>query len=284
MSDKIKNELEVVTISKQALIENNIDALVAVIKKEIEDLNIDKMEVSEQNKQTLKSTRTILAKRRTYYEQSRKDLKNKVLEPVVAFEKIYNEKLKSVYDKEIDNLDKKIDEIEKGQLAQFEKHGKEYFSKKLEANPLPVANTFEDVGFKITLSINNKNIRDAVDKHFRNIEESLEIINAHEESARLMIMWKEYNYDINTALKELTLTLTREKTAQRELNLIEEEPVPVTTVRKIVNPKHEPVVQFVPQELYDFKLTISLTEENLKKLVDFMNDNEIIYSLDDEDE
>lgn len=287
------NELvptKIVEITKNVVITDNIDRLVAIAKKEIADLKIDQMEVSEENKQKIKDVRTTLNKKLTAYETDRKAIKKLVMQPVEQFEEIYNERLKKVFDTEIKKLDEKITSIEEGQIKKFEDYGLDYFNKKLEITPLKFANTFKDVGLKINLSINNKKIRDAIDKHFEKIESAITIIETHEHSSRLEVLWKKNDYDIGIALVKLSTALSEEKAVERrneEVRIVEGTGLSTGIVGSIQRLRStvvepvvvEPVMSTEPEEVFEFDLKITLSERNLKNLTEFMDKSGILYEL-----
>jgi len=122
------------------IIEDNIDDLVAEVKQEIAALNISKMEVSEDNKQTLKNTRADLNKRLLAFETERKRIKEIILQPYSDFELLYDSKLKKVILDAVKELDDKVKSIEEGQKKSFEDYAREYFNRKIESQPLRLAN------------------------------------------------------------------------------------------------------------------------------------------------
>lgn len=283
-----KDQAVVTTVAKPlhpTVIDNNIDAIVEQVKADIKALNIGSMEVSTDNKQILKNTRSDLNKRLNEFETERKKIKDFILQPYNDFEIQYDTKLKKVILSAVKELDGKIKSFEEGQKKQFEDYGREYFDRKLISQPLTVANKFEDAKVDISLSTNNKKIREAIDAHFDKISSALTIINAHEHPARLQVLWEKNNYDIGTAMVKLTTTLQEEKRLAEKLpdinsmypkQLIEAvEKKPVTKVLETFKKKSQPI----PEEVFEFTLTITLTETQLSALTNFMEDQDIIFEL-----
>lgn len=267
------------------VIENNIDEIVDQVKNEIAALKINDMEVSEDNKQTLKKTRTKLNNRLSEFETERKKIKEFVLQPYADFETLYDSKLKTVIKDAITDLDLKIKSIEEGQKKDFENYGREYFNRKLSSQPLTVANKFEDAKVDISLSTNNKKIRESIDAHFDKILNALTIINAHDHPARLQVLWEKNNYDIGTAMVKLATALQEEKKLADKLPDVSSmhskqivdsvEKNSVTKVPEVIEKKP----QLIPAEAFDFKLNITVTESQLAALTTFMEEEDIIFEL-----
>lgn len=282
-----EKELQVATLTSEvikplthSIIEDNIAEIAKQVQNEIAELNIDKMEVSADNKQKLKNVRTTLNKRLLSFEADRKKIKNFILEPYTQFEAKYSSDLKPIFEKAIKQLGDKIDSLEKAELEAFEKYGRDYFKRKLESQPLSVANKFEDAKIEINLSTNNKRIREAIDAHFEKITSALTIINAHEHSTRLHVLWEKNNYDIGTAMVKLSSALIEEKRIAEEKQIFET-PFKATIKETPVAPKQEEVkyVHVEPQEVFDFTLKITVTEDQLAELTAFMTEKEIDFEL-----
>ncbi len=285
----MSKENQITTVVKPltpTIIEDNIDDLVSQVKQEIAALNISSMEVSEDNKQVLKNTRSDLNKRLLAFETERKRIKEIVLQPYSDFESLYDSKLKKVILNAVKELDNKVKSIEEGQKKAFEDYAREYFDRKIESQPLRLANKFEDVGVSINLSTNNKRIREAIDAHFEKVSSALVIIDSHEYPARLQVLWEKHGYDIGTAMVKLSTALIEEKKIQEAKvvdfgsmypNQMKE--VHVEKVATKVATKKPLVVEEVVGELYDFKLNISVTEMQLALLTAFMEEQDITFEL-----
>lgn len=271
---------EVAKPLQPTVIESTIETIVAKVTADIAALNIDKMEVSEENKQKIKQTRSKLAKDLKMYEDERKKIKNFVLEPYNEFEQVYNKDLKKILNEAIAKLDKKKNEIEDGQLAAKIEYGEDYFAKKLVSNPISEAADFDLVDVKMSINISNKKIREAIDAHFEKIESALLIIDQHAHPARLMAIWKtDAKFDIGVALTRLSTQLANEKkTAYRgeEIKTI----VPETPPQPEPEKEEKPVVG-MPEEVYDFTLHITVTEDQLAGLSLYLEENNIEFSLDE---
>lgn len=288
-----KNEVatSVVKPLSPTIIDNNIDAIVEQVKNEIAALNIGSMEVSEDNKQTLKKTRADLNKRLAEFETERKKIKEIVLKPYSDFEILYDTKLKKVINDAVKDLDNKIKSIEEGQKKQNEDYAKEYFARKLESNPIRLANKFEDAKVDLSLSTNNKKIREAIDAHFEKITNALIIIDAHEHKARLQLLWEKNNYDIGTAIVKLTSDLLEEKKIKDAgVDFASMYPsdaqnkVTSENIKKLVEKRKEvePKKPLIVEEAFEFKLKITVTESQLAALTSFMEESDILYELNED--
>lgn len=276
-----KNEIQVVRSYQLATIEDNIVSIVSQVKNEIQELNIGSMVVSEDNKQTLKNVRADLNKKLALFESERKKIKDFVMQPYADFETQYNSKLKPVFNEAIKELDDKIKFIEAGQKQELEDYAREYFNRKLEANPITMANKFENVGVNISLSTNKKRIREEIDFHFEKIESASYIIATHEHHSRLRAIFEnDARYDIGVALTLLTKQLSVEKQYVKETDFGSMYPKAMT--EKVVT-KVPQVVEKMSQEIvgevFDFKLSITVTEQQLALLTAFMEDQDIAFEL-----
>lgn len=277
--DLILNETRVIKPFQIAKIDHNIDSIVEEINNEIANLNIGTMEVSEENKQTLKDVRAGLNKKLALFESERKKVKEFILKPYSDFEEDYKNKLKTVIEKAINEVDLKVKTIETGQKDQFKQYAEDYWNKKMLATPIEYGNKFEDLDLKISLTINNKKIREAIDFHFEKMTSAALIIKNHPLSVRLRVIFEnEARYDIGLALTKLEEKLSKEREYQAAVvNEIPKEMF-VTKVPEV----EEKVSQDTLEELFDFKLNISLTETELKKLTAFLEKEGIIYELSED--
>jgi hypothetical protein len=287
----MSKENQVTTVVKYGytptIIEDNIDDLVAQVKREIAALNINQMEVSEDNKQTLKNTRADLNKKLLAFETERKRIKEIVLQPYTDFESLYDIKLKKVILDAVKELDDKVKSIEEGQKKQNEDYAKEYFDRKLASQPIRLANKFSDVKVDISLSTNNKRIREAIDKHFEKVSSALFLIDSHEHAARLQVLWEKNGYDIGVAMVKLSTSLLEEKKVKDEMpDITSMYPSQMTskkttvTQQAFVEPKIEvSKVELVAEEAFEFKLNITVTETQLAALTIFMEEKDIIFEL-----
>lgn len=279
--DIILNETTVIKPLQIATIDNNIDSIVIDIKNEIANLNISSMIVSEKNKQTLKDVRASLNKKLALFESERKKVKDFILQPYNDFEEEYKTKLKIVIDEAINEVDAKVKSIEEDQKLELKDYAVEYFERKLLAEPIEFANTFDQVDLKITLTLNKKKIREAVDFHFEKVNSASIIISNHPHSARLRtIFLYESGFDIGIALTKLEQQLSRER--QYQATVINEIPKDMT-VTKVPIVEEKPLQkQF--EETFDFALRITVTESELKDLVEFIKTRGIIFEVEDIDD
>lgn len=272
------NDLKVINKYNPTVIEHNIEPIVDKVKQKIADLNIDEMEVSEENKQTLKNARADLNKDKKEYEAERIKIKNFVLQPYSDFESLYKSDLLKVIDDAVNDLDKKIKSIEKEQLEEKKEYAREYFGRKMESDPIDVANTLDDVNIKFSINMSSKKIREAIDFHFEKINSSLTIINNSDNSARLRAIWEtEAKYDIGIALTKLSQQLAVEKQYKEELPDVSSM-YPKQMKEEASNKKQS--VSFIPEELFDFTLKITLSERQLDGLTNYMSEEGIDFEVE----
>lgn len=278
-----KNEIvtSVVKPMHPTIIENNIGVIVAQVQQEIAELHIETMEVSEENKQTLKNARASLNKKLSEFETERKKIKDFVLKPYNEFETVYNEELKTVINVAVKQLDDKVKSIETEQKKELENYAIEYFNRKLESDPIKIANKFENVTVSISLSTNKKRIREEIDFHFDKIKSATLLIENHQHPSRLRVLFEnEARYDIGVALTMLTKQLLaeeqyKEKPETMDLSSMYPKVPSVTKVPVVEEKKSQKIIG----EVYDFKLTITVSEEQLAALTAFMEKENITFEV-----
>lgn len=275
------NETNVIKSFQIATIDNNIDSIVNEIKTEIANLNIASMEVSEENKQNLKNVRASLNKKLALFESERKKVKDIILEPYNNFEEIYKTKLKTVIEDAVTEVDQKVKSIETEQKLELENYALEYWNKKIKAIPIQHGNNFNDLNLNITLTINKKKIREAIDFHFDKMNSAAIIINNHLHSARLRVLFEnDARYDIGVALTKLEEKLSLER--QYQTTVINELPKEMIVTK--VPLQEEKPLQKQFEEAFDFILKITVTESELSSLVNFMKSNKILFEVNDVDD
>jgi seryl-tRNA synthetase len=105
-----KKKLELITIKQLPIITEQMEILSVEIKKDVEEALA--LECTEDNIQEVKKARAKLNTQSKEFETQRVAIKNKILEPYVAIENIYNEKIKIQYTDADTKLKAKIDTIE----------------------------------------------------------------------------------------------------------------------------------------------------------------------------
>ena len=275
------NETNVIKSFQVATIDNNIESIVNEIKTEIANLNIASMKVSEENKQNLKNVRASLNKKLALFESERKKVKDIILEPYNNFEEIYKIKLKTVIEDAVNEVDQKVKSIETEQKLELEKYALEYWNKKIKAIPIQYGNNFDDLNLNITLTLNKKKIREAIDFHFDKMNSAAIIINNHPHSARLRVLFEnDAKYDIGVALTKLEEKLSLER--QYQTTVINELPKEMIVTKVPLQEEEKIEKQF--EEAFDFILKITVTESELSSLVNFMKSNRIIFEVNDVDD
>lgn len=275
------NETNVIKSFQVATIDNNIESIVNEIKTEIANLNIASMKVSEENKQNLKNVRASLNKKLALFESERKKVKDIILEPYNNFEEIYKIKLKTVIEDAVNEVDQKVKSIETEQKLELEKYALDYWNKKIKAIPIEYGNSFNNLNLNITLTLNKKKIREAIDFHFDKMNSAAIIINNHPHSARLRVLFEnDAKYDIGVALTKLEEKLSLER--QYQTTVINELPKEMIVTKVPLQEEEKIQKQF--EEAFDFILKITVTESELSSLVNFMKSNRIIFEVNDVDD
>lgn len=197
------------------------------VTERIESLNLEKLLVTDETIQSMKSLRADLNKEFADYEAQRKSLKEAVAAPYIDFEDVYKSEIQTKY--------KGADEILKDKISAFEikikedreKEIKEYFEELCKSEEIDFVK-FEQANIKINLSTSMKKYREQCDEFISKVKDDIKLISSDQYSVEIMA---EYKVSLNSS-KAITDVRERkererlekerqllEKTAKRESQL-----------------------------------------------------------------
>lgn len=292
---------EVAVLNNEIDITSRMDALTAEWKRKIEELDIDNIAPIEDNKKKLVALRVDLNAAINSYDEEITKLNKLVTAPITELRNQYKNKLKPELSDEIEKLKNKIAEITKLQLAENENYAKEYLANKTKASELKEAISYKDIPWKFNHDSSKKSIRDAVDAHFKAVEDALLVINNHPYSTQLKELWYKYDLDLGKAMVDLQqqLILAEQLLAQKlasekaqkeaaEKALLQAEADKAKLEEELKNKVQEEVVEVpinteveVPvfESIDEYTFKAELTESQLETLINYFVDNDISFDL-----
>ena len=174
-------------------------------RREFENITSDALALvcNEDTYKTVKDKRAEITARFKEFESDRIAIKKAILEPYDALEAVYNECVKSTYEKAKEELDKKISDVENGIKSVKECEVKRYFEEYKAACHIDFVE-FEDTGIRITMSASAKKLKEQSKSYIDDIVSDIALIKTQPEElqAEMMIEYEDC-LDINRAIGEV---------------------------------------------------------------------------------
>lgn len=273
MARDIINE-PIITIEENAVLKfDRLKGLAQRTLAKIEELQLDTIEATEENKALLKTTRTQFLKDFRELEDARKHIKSIIEQPYKEFLEVYNEEI--IPYKDVDVLLKdKIDEIENTQrenkiqaLEQFFEELKILHNRDLGTRINLNFLEFENLELHITLSASDNKLKEEIESKLLQFKNDLLVIRTHEHNARLFIIYQD-KYNLSQALIELEAVLKRENEILDNAPKVEiKEPITNDVVVEA------PIIE----EVVEVSFRVIDTKNNIIKVRDFIRENGINY-------
>lgn len=225
--------------------------------------------VTEENRNDMKKKRTEITKRFNEYEQSRKDIKNLVLEPYNEFENEYKNNFKATYNEIKKVLDDGIKQVEQLMIDEKIENAKKLFDEKNKFDWL----TFDRVGLKVTLSTTNKSIESELSAFLTNVEQDLNAIELMEHSNRIEIEYRK-NLNLPQSTSNVLSAIKQEEELKKQ-----SEPVPVEKTEKVIEVKPVEAKEDT-SDPFEQTLHLKINLGQLLKLTEFMEKEGIEYEYE----
>ncbi len=292
----MNKEIEIAVIEQLPKITEKIKEVGEELDKRLSYLNLDNLICNENTRKGIKDLKIELGKELKEFENQRKDIKNKIMAPYEAFNKIYEEEIKKRY-QEADNILKiKIDYVEDEIKNRTEKLAREYFEeyKKLKSVIDDSYLSFDELDLKIGLNdltekgLLVKKIKDIIIEKVDKVEQDINTIKTMDNSDEILVEYlksknlpiaiKEVN-DRHLVLNQMRRieesakeTVEIEEQAVEKVDEVLQTPVEVPTT---IDDFEEQVQTKV--ELLEAKFKVVTTKENLEFLVKIMKERGIRY-------
>ena len=292
----MKNEVVIASIVQLPKITEKIKEIGEELDKRLSDLNLDNLICNENTRKDIKDLKIQLGKELKEFENQRKDIKNKIMAPYEAFNKIYEEEIKKRY-QEADNILKiKIDYVEDEIKNRTEQLAREFFDEYKKSKSVIEDDylKFEELSLKIGLNDLTdkgqlvKKVKDAIIEKVDKVEQDISTIKTMDNSDEIFVEYlKNKNLPIaikNVNDRHLVLGQIRriEKSAKETVEIEEQVVEKVDEVlqapveeQTTIDDFEEPVQ--TKEELLEAKFKVVTTRENLEYLVKIMKDRGMTY-------
>lgn len=292
----MKNEVVIASIVQLPKITEKIKEIGEELDKRLSDLNLDNLICNENTRKDIKELKIELGKELKEFENQRKDIKNKIMAPYEAFNKIYEEEIKKRY-QEADNILKiKIDYVEDEIKNRTEQLAREFFGEYKKSKSVIEDDylKFEELSLKIGLNDLTdkgqliKKVKDFIIEKVDNVERDINTIRSMDNSGEILVEYLKTK-NLSIAIREVNdrhvilEQVQRDYDIEREVKIQEEQAVekvdevlqaPVE-VQTTIDDFEEPVQTKV--ELLEAKFKVVTTRENLEYLVKIMKERGIRY-------
>ena len=292
----MKNEVVIASIVQLPKITEKIKEIGEELDKRLSDLNLDNLVCNENTRKDIKDLKIQLGKELKEFENQRKDIKNKIMAPYEAFNKIYEEEIKKRY-QEADNILKiKIDYVEDEIKNRTEQLAREFFDEYKKSKSVIDDSylKFEELDLKIGLNDLTdkgqlvKKVKDAIIEKVDNVERDINTIRSMDNSGEILVEYLKTK-NLSIAIREVNdrhvilEQVQRDYNIEREIKIQEEQVVekvdealqaPVEE-QTTIDDFEEPVQ--TKAELLEAKFKVVTTRENLEYLVKIMKERGMAY-------
>lgn len=170
------------------------------------------MECTEDNLQTVKKKRAELRKAFDDLEQRRKQAKEQIMAPYMAFEKVYKECVTDVFAPGDKQLKEAIDNIESGIKQAKADKAKTWFNEYAASSGIDFL-TWEQVGLSVTKSVSLKKLNEQSKKCLDRVHEELEMIKLQTHAEEILAEYKANGCNVAGAI---TTVKQRHEAIERE--------------------------------------------------------------------
>jgi len=228
---------ELITIEQLPIITQHLEAKSIEIKaKTAEYLT---MICTDETVKVVKSARAELNNEKKDFEAQRIAIKNKIMEPYNAFDKIYKACITDIYADADVKLKAKIDDVEDGIKALHTEVVRGYFDSYLEDFPTIDFLQFERVGLNITKSANVEVLKKQCADFINKVSDDLDMIALQPDQAEILV---EYIPTLNAA-QAITTIAAKHRAIELQKAAIE--------AQKVV---YVPVAAKEPEPVDDFAI------------------------------
>lgn len=246
------------------------------IKEEIEK-RVDEalaLEVTSNTVKDVKKIRAALTKDFKSLEDKRKDVKRIILEPYERFERVYKDCVTNVYVPADRKLSERISEVESELKSEKEKEIIEYFEELKTANSLDFV-SFSDTGIKVNLSSSKNSLIEMVDIFIDGVNNDIKLLETQEHYLEKIIEYKK-SLDVSQAIMTVDERVKELKNEKERTAVTEEKKAETQARVEVINEVLMPPKE-VDEKQYTATFTVTGTLEELKKLKEFMEKENLHY-------
>lgn len=270
-------ENQLIVIKQLPIITENLRKVAEEIDTKVNTAKL--LAVTDENVKEIKKVRTELNKEFKEFEERRKEVKQKVLEPYIQFEEVYKNLITEKYSSADNELKKKIDDVENELKKQKEKEVKDYFEEYRKYKNIDFI-TFEQAKIKVGLSDSKTSLHNQAKAFIDRVYEDLNLINTREHKTEILIEYKQNDLNVSRAITTVTdrfKAIEEERKRQEEQKKLHEEIVEIAKE----SDRHETVLQAPieekQEEILTLRFTVKATRTKLKELKQFLENGGYEY-------
>lgn len=178
-----------ITVKQLPIIEEHLERMRQKITAMVAEVLA--LPVTDETVKEIKKKRAEMRKQWRALEEKRKEVKNKVLEPYNAFDKIFKDCVTEIFQSADDTLGAQITEVENARKAEKESNVRAYFAEYSESLNLPDFINYERMGIDIILSTSEKKYKEKVKAFLDRAASDLQLIETQEHSEEILVEYKQ---------------------------------------------------------------------------------------------
>lgn len=279
MEEKL-NINEIIKIEELPKIFYELELVGKFIDEEL--VKVRDLQATEENKNEVKKIRTGINNTLKEFENKRKEIKTKVLEPYNQFNEKYELEIKSKLENASEELNMKIGEIESKQLYEKETEIKDFIKEHIVANHLEnillVDNVIQLGGLKINLSNSVKSLKEQALTFINKVNTDLDLIALENEFKNEIILeYKNNGFDLTKAKLNVIVRHKQLEEMQETNKKIEEIKEKEQVIEEIVEEITTPQEIIEDDEILTIGFTVKGTKEQLLKIKNFIKELGVEY-------
>ena len=263
---------ELIVVKQLPIIEEHLRQLGAQIDQRVAVAAA--LVCTEETVKEVKNVRSTLNAQFNELEAQRKAVKEAVLDPYNAFEKVYKDYVSSKFKSADADLKCKIGEVEDGLKSEKAGEVLGYFAEYATSLGLDWLR-FEDAGLNITLSASLKSLKAQAKAYADQVRGDLALIDTQEYRDEILVEYKQC-HDVSRAV---TAVVERHKAIEQQKEIDAERAEQAKQVQEVVAKVEAamPPKEVEREITYECKFTVHATKTQLSTLKEFMKKEGILY-------
>lgn len=204
-----------IVLKQQPIITHQLQAAGKKVQERIDELELDKQIVTEENVKSMKVLKAELSKEFKGYEEQRGMIKNAVNNPYQEFEAVYKTEITERYKNAETLLKTKIDSVEYQIKKNKENNVREYFDELVVAENIDFLK-FENLNIEINLSTSEKKYKEQVYAFIVKVNDDLALIKTTDFEAEI---FTEYSKSLNVSNAITTVKTRKEQEAATQARI-----------------------------------------------------------------
>lgn len=285
---------EIAVIEQLPIITERIKEIGENLDKRLEEMKLDNLVCNEETKKEIKNLRTSLGNELKEFETQRKNIKNRIMLPYEEFNKIYEEEIKTKYQKADLILADKINEVEAQIKHDTEVKMNDFFEEYRQSKNIPSEYLkFCELDIKNGLNLLTtsgelvKKVKDEIKAKVDLIEQDINTINSMENADEILVEYLKTK-NLSIAIREVNdrhMILETIQESNREIKEKQgQEDQVVEQVNEALQAPTEEVSEgqmsiddFQQEEIFETTFTVRGTKTQLRNLKQFLDVEGIDY-------